>query len=82
MSRASVQGAFRKAKYRAGITKTGVAIHTLRHSYAIHLLEAGVNPRLIQRYLGHIQLETTMIYSVLPISLRESAFSSAYSHSF
>src|SRR5712692_5045021 len=61
-SRTSVQGAFRKAKHRAGITKTGVAIHTLRHSYATHLLEAGVNPRLIQRYLGHTQLETTMVY--------------------
>src|SRR5262245_22859830 len=62
MSRSSVQGAFRKAKQHAGITKTGVAIHTLRHSYATHLLEAGVNPRLIQRYLGHTQLETTMLY--------------------
>jgi len=61
MSRTSVQGAFRKAKQRAGITKTGVAIHTLRHSYATHLLEAGVNPRLIQRSLGHTQLETTMV---------------------
>jgi site-specific recombinase XerD len=39
----------------------GVAIRTLRHAYATHLLEAGVNPRLIQRDLGHTQLETTMI---------------------
>ena len=61
MSRSSVQGAFRTAKHRAGITKMGVAIHTLRHSYATHLLEAGVNPRLIQRYLGHTPLETTML---------------------
>jgi integrase/recombinase XerD len=60
-SRVSVQGAFRTAKQRAGITKTGVASHTLRHSYATHLLEAGVNPRLIQRYLGHPPLATTMI---------------------
>jgi site-specific recombinase XerD len=74
MSRASVQGAFRKAKQRAGITKTGVAIHTLRHSYATHLLEAGVNPRLIQRYLGHTQLETTMVYLHLTHTGHEDAY--------
>jgi integrase/recombinase XerD len=39
-----------------------VTIHTLRHCYATHLLEAGVNPRLIQRYMGHARLETTMVY--------------------
>jgi integrase len=61
MSRASVQGAFRKAKGRAGISNTGVAIPTLRHSYATPLLEAGGNPRLIQPYLGHAQLETPMV---------------------
>ena len=74
MSRSSVQGAFRKAKQRAGLTKTGVAIHTLRHSYATHLLEAGVNPRLIQRYLGHTQLETTMLYLHLTHKGQEEAY--------
>jgi integrase/recombinase XerD len=74
MSRSSVQGAFRTAKHRAGLTKTGVAIHTLRHSYATHLLEAGVNPRLIQRYLGHTQLETTMIYLHLTHKGQEEAY--------
>jgi len=72
-SRASVQGACRKAKHRAGITKMGVAIHTLRHAYATHLLEAGVNPRLIQRYLGHTQLETTMLYLHLTQKGQEDA---------
>jgi integrase/recombinase XerD len=74
MSRTSVQGAFRKAKHRAGITKTGVAVHTLRHSYATHLLEAGVNPRLIQRYLGHIQLATTMVSLHLTHKGHEDAY--------
>ncbi len=62
MSIEGVQGAFRQAKIAAGITKRRVSIHILRHSYATHLLEAGTNPRLIQRYMGHSQLETTMVY--------------------
>ncbi len=74
MSRASVQGAFRKAKGRAGMTKMGLAIHTLRHSYATHLLEAGVNPRLIQQYLGHSRLETTMLYLHLTHKGHEDAY--------
>jgi site-specific recombinase XerD len=61
MRRSRVQGAFRTATQRAGLTKTGGALHPLRHAYATHLLEAGVNPRLIQRSLGHTQLETTMV---------------------
>jgi integrase/recombinase XerD len=74
MSRSSVQGAFRKATHRAGIAKTGVAIPTLRHAYATHLLEAGVHPRLIQRSLGHTQLETTMVSLHLTHKGHEDAY--------
>jgi site-specific recombinase XerD len=74
MRRASVQGAFRKAKQRASMTKTGVAIHTRRPSYATPLLEAGVNPRLIQRYLGHTHLETTMVSLHLTHTGHEDAY--------
>jgi len=73
MAKSSVQGAFRQAKRAAGILKKGVAIHTLRHSYATHLLEAGVNPRVIQRYLGHARLETTMLYLHLTQKGQEDA---------
>ena len=62
MSIEGVQGGFRRAKEAAGIKKRRVSIHTLRHCYATHLLEAGVNPRIVQRYMGHSNLETTMAY--------------------
>lgn len=70
----SVQGAFRKAKFAAGINKRRVSIHTLRHSYATHLLEAGVNIRTIQRYLGHSALMTTMVYLHLTQKGQEDAY--------
>ncbi len=73
MAKSSVQGAFRRAKFEAAIGKKGVAIHTLRHSYATHLLEAGVNLRTIQRYMGHAQLETTMLYLHLTQKGQEDA---------
>jgi site-specific recombinase XerD len=71
----SVQGAFRQAKAAAGINKRRVSVHTLRHSYATHLLEAGINIRVIQRYLGHAQLETTMVYLHLTQKGQEDAVS-------
>ncbi len=73
MAKSSVQGAFRHAKFEAGIRKKSVSIHTLRHSYATHLLEAGVNLRVIQRYMGHTQLETTMVYLHLTRKGQEDA---------
>lgn len=62
MAKGSAQGVMGAAKKAAGVRKKGVCLHTLRHSYATHLLEAGVNLRVIQRYLGHTKLETTLIY--------------------
>lgn len=70
----SVQGAMRGAKRLAGITKPAVSIHTLRHAYATHLLEAGVNLRVIQRHMGHSSLETTMVYLHLTHTGQEQAY--------
>jgi len=73
MSIEGVQGAFRRAKFEAGIQKRA-SIHTLRHSYATHLLEAGVNLRVIQKNLGHANIETTMIYLHLTNKGMEDAY--------
>lgn len=73
VAKSSIQDAFRHAKRAAAIGKKGVAVHTLRHSYATHLLEAGVNLRVIQRYLGHSRLETTMLYLHLTQKGQEDA---------
>jgi integrase/recombinase XerD len=74
MAKSSVQGAFRAAKRQAGIAKRGVSIHTLRHCYATHLLEAGVNLRVIQKHMGHTSLETTMVYLHLTRKGHEDAY--------
>jgi site-specific recombinase XerD len=64
MDESGGQKAFRAALKDCGINKAA-SVHTLRHSYATHLLEAGVNLRLIQSYLGHDSLSTTAIYTHL-----------------
>lgn len=61
MSESAVQGAMKKIVAELKLGK-GVSIHTLRHSYATHLLEGGVSLKVIQKYLGHSSLQTTMIY--------------------
>jgi site-specific recombinase XerD len=61
MSISTAQGAIKRITEQLKFGKK-VSTHTLRHSYATHLLEAGVSLKAIQKYLGHKSLQTTMVY--------------------
>lgn len=62
VNESNLQKAIRVAKNKTGISKP-VTPHTLRHSFATHLLEAGTNIRVVQKLLGHKDVKTTEIYT-------------------
>jgi site-specific recombinase XerD len=64
LSVSAVQTTFRLARAASGLPAEAT-VHTLRHCYATHLLEEGVSLRSISQYLGHVSLDTTVIYTHL-----------------
>lgn len=72
MSTTGVANAFRAALAESGVNKAAT-VHTLRHSWATHLLEMGVHLRLIQLWLGHSSPKTTTIYTHLTRKAEEVA---------
>jgi integrase/recombinase XerD len=71
LSRQSAWAVLRSVAEKAGVT-TDVSPHTLRHSYATHLLDGGADVRVVQELLGHASVTTTQIYTLVTIEhLRE-----------
>ncbi|MDA1143221.1 MAG: site-specific integrase [Planctomycetota bacterium] len=68
------QGALRRVLKELNISYRGVSIHTFRHCYATHLLEAGVNVHQIQKWMGHANLEYTLRYLHLTSTGQANAY--------
>ncbi len=72
MDESGRKSAFRKAVSAAGVTKHAT-IHSLRHSWATHLIENGVNVRVVQLWMGHTSPTTTALYTHLTQHAEERA---------
>ncbi len=62
MSESSVQGVIKAVLKQLNWDHRGISTHTFRHCYATHLIEAGISLKMIQKYMGHAHLTSTMIY--------------------
>ena len=77
LSRQSAFTALRDAAARAGITST-VSPHTLRHSFATHLIDGGADVRVVQELLGHASVTTTQIYTLVTVEGLREVFAMAH----
>jgi integrase/recombinase XerD len=77
LSRQSAWQTLKVAAERAGITAT-VSPHTLRHSFATHLLEGGADVRVVQELLGHASVTTTQIYTLVTVNTLREVYATAH----
>jgi integrase/recombinase XerD len=77
LSRQSAWAVLTRAAERAGVTKD-VSPHTLRHSFATHLLDGGADVRVVQELLGHASVTTTQVYTLVTVDSLREVFASAH----
>ncbi len=77
LSRQSAWTVLVRAAERAGVT-TDVSPHTLRHSFATHLLDGGADVRVVQELLGHASVTTTQVYTLVTVDNLREVFATAH----
>ena len=77
LSRQSAWTVLVKAADRAGVTRD-VSPHTLRHSFATHLLDGGADVRVVQELLGHASVTTTQVYTLVTVESLREVFATAH----
>ena len=77
LSRQSAWTVLRTAATRAGLA-AGISPHTLRHSFATHLLDGGADVRVVQELLGHASVTTTQIYTMVTVERLREVYASAH----
>jgi integrase/recombinase XerD len=78
LSRQSAWQVLADTARRAGLPEAGVSPHTLRHSFATHLLEGGADVRSVQELLGHASVTTTQIYTLVTVDALREVYATAH----
>jgi integrase/recombinase XerD len=76
LTRQGAWGVLKAAAERAGLA--GISPHTLRHSFATHLLDGGADVRVVQELLGHASVSTTQIYTLVTVDKLREVYASAH----